>query len=102
MTQNKRNPKRFTPEVLALYRRARELHDHGNATASEAYMDLHNALSRPPWAIDVFEALDEHRDTEITSEMIESTRGYCVNAQWGLWKNARDLGLELERLDRET
>jgi hypothetical protein len=102
VTQNKRNPKRFTPEVVALYCRARELPDHGNAAASEAYMDLHNALGRPPWAIDIFEALDEHRDTEITSEMIESTRGHCVNAQWGLWKDARDLGLELERLDRET
>ena len=98
--RNKRTPKRFAPEVLTLYRRARELHPNGDAFR-DAYMDLHIALGRTPWDMDLFDALDEHRDTEITSAMVNATRGDCVNAQWGLTKAARDLGLELERLDRD-
>ena len=103
MMRNKRIPKRFAPEVLTLYRRARALRDQNpNGDVRDAYMDLHMALGRAPWDADIFEALDEHRDTEITSAMVNATRGDCVNAQWGLTKAARDLGLELERLDRET
>ena len=98
--RNKRTPKRFAPEVLTLYRRARELHPNGDAFR-DAYMDLHIALGRTPWDMDLFDALDEHRDTEITSAMVNATRGHPVVAQWGLIKAARDLGLELERLDRD-
>jgi hypothetical protein len=102
MMRNKRIPKRFAPEALALYRRARALRDQNpNGDAfRDAYMDLHMALGRAPWDADIFEALDEHRDTEITSAMVNATRGDCVNSQWGLRKAALDLGLELERLDR--
>jgi hypothetical protein len=103
VTQNKRNLKRFTPEVLALYRRARAIRDQDPESDAyrDAYMDLHLALGRPPWDADIFEAL-EHRDAEFTPEMIKVSQGHCVSAQWGLWRDARDLGLELERLDRET
>jgi hypothetical protein len=34
--------------------------------------------------------------------MIRATSSYCAGTQWGLLKAARDLSLELERLDRET
>jgi hypothetical protein len=101
MMRNMRTPKRFAPEVLALYRHARELRPDGDAFR-DAYMDLHMALGRAPWDMDLFDALDEHRDTEITSAMVNATRGRAVVAQWGLIKAARDLGVELERLDRET
>ena len=99
--RNKRTPKRFAPEVLTLYRRARELHPNGDAFR-DAYMDLHMALGRAPWDVDLFEALDEYRDVEITPAMVNSTRGHPVIAQWGLIKAARDLGLELERMDRDS
>jgi hypothetical protein len=108
----RRHRSQITAEILALFRRASALHDQGpeNDEAPEAlraaYRDaltaLNLALGRPPWDADIFEALDEYRDIEITPEMIEFTRGQCVNAQWGLWRDARDLGLELERLYRET
>jgi hypothetical protein len=102
MMRNKRTPKRFAPEVLALFRRARALRDqnpNGDAFC-DANMDLHMALDRAPWDMDMFEALDEYRDTDITSAMVNARRGHPVVAQWGLVKAARDLGLELERLDR--
>jgi hypothetical protein len=104
MMRNKRTPKRFAPEVLTLFRRARALRDQNpNGDAfRDACMDLHVALGRAPWDMDLFDALDKYRDTEITSAMVNATRGDCVNAQWGLRKGARDLGLDLERLDRET
>jgi hypothetical protein len=108
MTTN-RHRKRITPEILTLYRRARALHDQGpesDAALRDAYRNawtaLHMALGRAPWDFDIFEALDEYRDIEITPDMIRDTQGHCVNSQWGLRKDARDLGLELERLDRET
>jgi hypothetical protein len=98
-----RNRKGFTPEILELYRRARMLRDQGPGDAyRDAYIDLHLALGRAPWDFDIFEALDKYRDTEITKEMIIATRGHPVISQWGLRKNARDLGLELEQLDRGT
>jgi hypothetical protein len=99
-----RRGKRITPEILALYRRARALHDQapGSNAENKAVGNLDLALGRAPWDMDIFEALDEHRDTEITPEMIMTTRGQCVVAQWGLWKAARDLGLELERLGHES
>jgi hypothetical protein len=99
-----RSRKRITPEILELYRRACASRDRDpeGYHASDACMGLYLALGRRPWVADIFEALDEHRDTEITKEMIVDTRGHCVVAQWGLIKAARDLGLELERLDREA
>jgi hypothetical protein len=98
-----RRNKRITPEIVTLFRRASELRDQGaESDYRDAYVALHLALGRAPWEADIFEALDEYRDLEITPEMIEFTRGKSVNAQWGLWKSARDLGLELERLDRES
>jgi hypothetical protein len=107
----KRRRKHITPEVVALFRRAQMLRGQGaeDDAAPEAIRDayrdastsLNLALGRAPWDADIFEALDEHRDTEITQEMIRATRADCVNAQWGLWKDARDLGLELEQLARE-
>jgi hypothetical protein len=107
-----RGRKRITPQILALFRRTRALHDQGaeSDAAPEALRDaylaasaaLDLALGRAPWDTDIFEALDEHRDTKITPEMIQATRGHCVSAQWGSKKAARDLGLELERLDREA
>jgi hypothetical protein len=108
----RRHRSQITAEILALFRRASALHDQGakNDEAPEAlraaYRDartaLNLALGRAPFDADIFEALDEHRDTVITPEMISATRGDCVNAQWRLWRDARDLGLELERLYRET
>jgi hypothetical protein len=104
MMRKTRTPKRFAPEVLTLFRRARALRDqnpNGDA-CRDAYMNLHMALGRAPWDADIFEALDEYRDVEITPAMVNATRGHPVIAQWGLVKAARDLGGELERLDRET
>ena len=108
----KRNRKKITPEIVELFRRASALHDQGAESdeapeaLQDAYRDartaLNLALGRAPFDADIFEALDEHRDTVITPEMISATLGDCVNAQWGLWRDARDLGLELERLARET
>ena len=97
-----RTPKRFAPEVLTLFRRARDLRDQGGDAFADACMELHMALGRAPWDVDLFDALDEYRDFEITPAMVNFTRGHPVIAQWGLIKAARDLGLELERLDRET
>jgi hypothetical protein len=103
-----RRRRKITPEILVLFRRARVMHDQGAESEAlrdayhDARMALHMALGRAPWEADIFEALDEHHDTEITPAMIRATRGHCVVAQWGLWRAARDLGLELERLDRET
>ena len=105
-----RRRRKITPEILALFRRARALHGKGAESDAapealrDAYRDariaLHLALGRVPWDADIFEALDEHRNTEITPEMIRATRGHCAGRQWGLLKAARDLGLELEQLDR--
>jgi hypothetical protein len=99
-----RSRKRITPEILELYRRARSTRDRDpeNYHASQACFDFDTALGRRPWDADIFEALDQWRDTEITTEMISATQGGYASGQWGLRKAARDLGLELERLDRET
>jgi hypothetical protein len=104
---SKRSRKKITPEILELYRRARALHDQGGLESDVryAYIDANSALDlalgRAPYDIDIFDALDEYRDTEITPEMILATRGRPVVAQWGPRKAARDLGLDLERMDHE-
>jgi hypothetical protein len=101
---NKRNRNGITSEIVELFRRARapREQDPEGYHRSDACTDLDLALKRAPWDTPIFEALDEYRDIEITSEMIRATRGHPVISQWGLRKAARDLGLELERLDRET
>jgi hypothetical protein len=82
--------RKITPKILELYRRARVLHDQDpeGYHASEAWLALEMALGQAPCDFDIFEALDKWRDTEITTEMINATRGACVIAQWGLRKDS--------------
>ena len=92
---------RITPQIVDLYRRAREIYDDGDAVdhwaeagrrRGEFYdidRELHLLLGRPPWEEDIFDTIDE----DTPPHWLDPERKKS-------WRAAYSIRVELDRLLR--